>query len=187
MLVPLVLPFKIAALIVLVVGSVIVVVFWRRGNRLHEVLALTAFIGLATMLPLTLAVNSILDPMRYRIFQFATAAQITDPYVQVPPTAVNITYDRQSTGHFARFTVPEPQLENWLQEQCDRGMPFDDASNNDGELLKKEIFQDYFGKYGWKYQPDFKEFSGWRAADGAGFTIWHSATTDTAVLRAGYW
>ncbi len=186
MLVPFVLPFKIAALLVLAAVVVVVAAFGRRGKCL-PLAALAGFIGIAALLPMTLAVSSIVDPMRYRIFQYATAASITDPYVQVPPTATDITYDRRSTGHSAQFTVTELELEAWLQELRDQGCPFDDTANDDGHLLDEELFQHYFGKFGWTFQPDFKEYSGWRAANYAGFTVWHSATTDTAVLEAGYW
>ncbi len=187
MLVTFVLPFKIAAVIVLAVGSLVVVVFWRRGNRLGEVVGWTATIGLAVMPAVIVGVKSYVDPLRYRIFKCATAAAITDPYVLVPASATNIIYDKQWTGHFAQFAVTEQDSEIWLQELRDRGLPFDDTFSNSGDLLSKEMFQEYFGKYGWKYQGDFKEFDGPCADNGAGFWIWHSASTDTAVLRAGYW
>lgn len=187
MLVTFVLPFKIAAAIVLAVGSLIVVIFWRRGNRLGEVVSWTATIGLAVMPAVVVGVKSYVDPLRYRIFNCATAAAVTDPYVMVPGTATSIIYDKQWTGHFAQFTVTEQELEVWLHELRDQGLPFDDTCSNRGSLLGKEMFQEYFGKYGWTYQSDFKEFDGPWADNGAGFEVWHSASTNTAVLRAGYW
>ena len=187
MLVPFVLPFLIAASVVLVVGSLVVIISWRRGSHLGETVLLTAFLGIAAMLPLTIAVKSYVDSLRYRVFRCATPADIADPYVEVPPTAVNITYGKQPMGHSAQFTVTEPELEAWLQTLRDQGYPFDRTSDSNGQSLARQIFLSHFGVYKWKYRPDFKEFAGPRASDGAGFTVWHSASTNTAVLKAGYW
>jgi hypothetical protein len=187
MLVTFVLPFKIAAVIVLAVGSLVVVVFWRRGNRLREVVGWTATIGLAVMPAIIVGAKSFVDPLRYRIFKCATAAAITDPYVMLPASATNIIYDKQPTGHYAQFTVTKAGLDTWLTTLRAQGLPFDDTASNEGYMLSKEMFQEYFGKYGWKYQADFKELDGPWSERGTGFSVWHSASTNTAVLRAGYW
>lgn len=190
MLVPFVLPFKITAVLLLVLGLVSVVVFVWRGNRFSSVLGVTTLVCFTLFIPSCAGIYRILEPIRYREFHYGTAVEITDPYILLPESATDITYHKYHWGHRARFTVTEENLVGWLSQLREDGLPFSSDEENVFVYTKpipREYFDEYFGECEWPFVDDLMQIQGPWADNGAGFQLWHSPKTNTAYLLAGYW
>jgi hypothetical protein len=193
MLWPLILPFQIifyflvGMLIVAVIGLRVVKREWRR-----PFLWALGLIGLVFALAFPFVMNEI-DARRFGVFRYATINDVQDLRVTryLPPTAHDIIVDKQRQGFRARYKITEAALSAYTDDLWrkygDRAkVPRDEmgtSSPGGSDTHKHE-----FGDLNWPMLPaDAKEFNSPRAANSAGFFIWHSPSTGIAYERADYW
>lgn len=190
MLVPFILPFQITVVVLGVLVICAAVVFPRFGMKLVPAILLSFLLAGVAFVPLCAGIKSVVDAARYGGFAYGSATSITDPYIEVPPSATDITVYRTGMGHHARFTVAEDKLQTWLAgvraeyEQSWHGEPMIAATPF---ALTRDAFEYKFGTFGWEYPPDNSELLGPSAPDGGGFSIWYSPQQGKAYLRAAYW
>lgn len=179
MLYPLIFPLQLTA--AFVVGTCVVlgvVLALKRVNAVKGVVAVIATLVLAPI-PVLLATAWVVDMFRYGTFTYATASEITDGHVKLPPSASNITVVKYASGHQARFQVAEQELVAWLST-----IPRPQGS---APKYGPEDFSARFAEYGWLPPADIRFLEGPRAANGGGFNVWFSPSAATAWLDAGYW
>ena len=188
LLAPIVLPFQITVL-VFVVALVAIGVFFRRKTAF----AIALMFSFILFIPSCIGIAFIVDAVRYGHFEYATAVEISDPYVDVPKNARSVTLYKYSSGHEIRFASEKEELEKWMEAVDNRRKDFmaykpftrDNAIvENEG---RKQSFESLFGRRGWSMPDDVVRYSGWRSARGSGFDVWYSPSTRTGFIHAGYW
>src|SRR5262245_2312760 len=82
----------------------------RRAFVVATVLACLAF------LPVVIATGTILDKLRFGVFQYETFAEVNDVRIEryLPPKARQITVDKFAQGHRAKYTISESDLMAFL-------------------------------------------------------------------------
>lgn len=185
---PIVLPFQIT-LVILVVVLVSIGVFLRRKSAK----AIALIFSFILFIPSCAGVAFVVDAFRYGQFNYTSATDFRDPYVEIPKNAKSITLHKYSSGHEMRFTCEPEELASWMEAvdkhrknfidyepfELDEGL----ASNED----RNRFFESHFGRHGWKMPDDVVCYKGWRSGRGSGFDVWYSPTTKTGFVNAGYW
>ena len=192
MLWPIVLPLKIT--VGLLVGIVAVatasapLLKWKRTQTflISTIIAVLAFV------PTCVAVKSVVDSHRFGVSDVPEFADVDDARVEryLPPAARSITLDKSPMGYRARFTITQAELDQWLDGVWAQ-FSQDSIVRRRDENLKQKVGREFTGAIfeglDWKIPDDLFEYEGPIAANGAGFTIWYDAQTETAFQRGGYW
>ena len=190
MFVPFILPFQITATALGVLVVCAVLILPRFGMKLVPAILLSLLLAGIAFIPLCAGIKSVVDSARFGGFAYGSTASITDPYIEIPPSATDITVYRTGMGHHTRFTVPEDELQKWLvgvRAEYERSWHGDPMITASTRALTRDDFAVEFGTFGWEYPPDNFELVGPSAPNGAGFSIWYSPNQGKAYLRAGYW
>ncbi|WP_404308104.1 hypothetical protein [Neorhodopirellula lusitana] len=202
MLAPVVLPFQITCLILVVVWFAGVI--WLRAPK--RVGLLTLAVAFA-FIPSCTGVMFVVDAYRYGRFEYESTADIpSDGYIELPDAATDITLFRHGAGNFARFSIDTGELHGWidqqrsLQPELNAGLSWDNRENVDDEqatqheyirtemlVLNQELFALRFPETGWQYDPTMIQAQVSRSRRGGGYTIWHVPATGDTYLSASYW
>lgn len=172
-----VLPFQITAgivLAILVVGLFVLSVLRVKGRWPYE--ALVALLVVASV-PLFLAINAVMDRVRYGEFHYATVTQIEDPYIRLPPSATQIELFKFAHAHEAKFQVESGNLKTWLEQEGATLEPGFDPM----------LFKHRFKESGWEPEDGLIEYQGPSLSRGARFTVWHHPKSSRTYLKAWYW
>lgn len=188
MLAPIVLPFQITA-VVFIVALVGLGILLRRKTAFAIVLMLSFVL----FIPSCAGIAFIVDAFRYGQFEYTSAAEIRDHYVDIPMNASSVTLHKYSSGHEIRFNCEPEELAAWTEAVDSRRKdafdyrPFkldEGAISNDS---RKQSFESLFGRRGWSMPDDVVCYKGWRSRRGSGFDVWYSLENKTEFVRAGYW
>jgi hypothetical protein len=194
MLWPLVLPFQITvvAMIVLAIG-----VFWfakRRkwpaGSRVNSVICLPALL----FIPFLVATTFVADHFRFGMFHYPDYAAINDFRVEryMPQAATDITVFKHfgGNGYRARFKISQHDFYAWHDafwdkcgEYSNRNRPDDDGKT----ASDPEHFQRWFGQFNWSLPADAVNYQSPVAANGAHYEVEYSQSQGVAFITACYW
>jgi hypothetical protein len=184
---PFLLPAQVTA--ILLGGLVILAATFAPLVRIRRwrVALAAGLIAIVLFVPTCVGVGFALDSVRYGDFHFDRADEVWDDHVRLPPQAVDITYHKFASGHYARFTVDEWDLREWLRTfppPSGDGAPSGPTSASDFEFA--------FSNVAWTAPSDVaagrgRRYLGPRASNGAGFDVWYSPETREAFVSAGYW
>ncbi|WP_345689055.1 hypothetical protein [Novipirellula caenicola] len=157
--------------------------------------------SLILFIPSCTAVMFTVDQFRYGRFEYASSLEMPeDGYIELPPTAQNITLYRNGAGHWAKFSIEASALMEWI-EQMRALRPGLNTDVDDDEWVSNAIpqiqaemgklyaeeFANRFPETGWQYKPSMKRYYVSRSARGGGFRVWHTSKSGTAFLNASYW
>lgn len=191
-----VLPFMITAC---VMGSLILVVFILavilRRIRKRSIIWCLLLCPLL-FIPSCYLIKGVVDTMRFGNFTYPDATAVGNRRVArwLPPSAkeVKVYCWESSNGHVARFRIDKAVLVKWLddframkQRESDPDASAGVVANNPS--LRREEFDEKFGKLGGDYPPDNTALQGWCDMGGKGFLIWYSEKQGMAYMDAGYW
>lgn len=192
MLWPLILPFKITAAVIAAVIAILTLAAPRFKWRRRPVFFYSFIVGIVAFVPSFAGITSVIDMQRFGTFEHGTFADVEDFRVEryLPPAARDITLNKYGQGFRARFTISQAELDAELNAAW-REYGYRSATKRGGLRTQNPVsvssHEHNFGELDWPYIPDMKEYHGPRAANGAGFTLWYSPSTETAYERADYW
>ncbi len=139
-----------------------------------------------------MGIGLIVDAIRYGQFEYRTAAEIDDPYVEIPHNSTEITLHKYASGHEVRFTSEQEDLVTWMhsvvnrRQQLANATPFEKYQALKGDDLQR-LWDHDFGRRHWPMPDDVVRYQGSRSARGSGFDVWYSPSSRTGYVRAGYW
>lgn len=192
MLWPLELPVKITfwLLIAIVLLATIVSVKLKWSQRRTFVIAsLAAIIG---FIPSCSIVMRIVDARRFGVFEYASYSEVQDFRIErfLPPAAKNITLEKTSVGHRAKYSISESELKSyvdglWVAYGNYSAVP---RSNlKDGETVKSEEIETDFQGLNWPRMKAAVKFHSPVERDGGGATYFFDPTSGVTYHRVGYW
>ena len=182
---PAVLPIQITFLILLVIAFGLPLLLRRFTKNAIPIGCVVCLLG---SLPLLFAVGAIVDSIRYGEFQFETAGQSSDDYVELPSDATEITLHKYASGHEVKFKISRVKLEEWLTDITERRLVYADATPFElRESGDKMGFKNRFEYHNRKWSDETIKFEGWRSARGSGFDVWFCPKTKFAYVSDSYW
>ena len=152
----------------------------------------STIIAILALVPTWGAVKSVGDWHRFGVSDVPEFADVDDARVEryLPPAARSITLDKSPMGYRARFTITQAELDQWFDAvwvQFSEDSIVRRRDENQRQHVGPEFTGAIFEGLNWKIPKDLIEYNGPIAANGAGFTLWYDAQTQTAFQRAGYW
>ena len=103
----------------------------------------------------------------------------------IPPTATDITLQRDLLDHWARYTVSKEDLNAFLDERFARnGEELDSSSESGGP--DRELFMRAFADLGWVWTEEMVSYH-YTTSNGAGSTYYHDPTTRLTYQESAYW
>lgn len=196
MLWPLVLPFKITCVVMIVLVAAVTLaaplVRWKRWNMLglSVVLAAMAFI------PSCAGIMTVIDTQRFGVFHHATFDEVNDPRVEpwFPTAATDIRLHKSMQGFQAKYSIAEADLKKFMDGIWSRYGQYSTMSRTQiqtqldaGRLAVTSPADLNEGSPDWPPLTNPVVYMSPRAANGAGFTIWYSVEDGVAYQEAGYW
>ncbi|WP_437203353.1 hypothetical protein [Planctomicrobium sp. SH664] len=173
---------------------------WRR----RRTLMISSLLGVLLFVPSCLGIMGIVDRFRFGTFEFATASEVKDFRIErfLPPTATAITLRKDPTGHWARYSIPESDLQAFVEGLWKRSgehsaIPREElpsppraspvASASDTRTLIRSEFQRKFEATGWETPSTLLEMHGPVEPDGGGVIYFYDPITQAAYHRGRYW
>lgn len=176
---PLILPFLLTALTVALVSLVAVGILPMYGYSIRKTVVSTFCVSVILFIPFCVGISTIVDSLRYGTFSYRSAAEIRDPYVELPASATKITLVKYATGHFARFTAANDKIVEWLAMK--------NAKKDDSPVALSTALPKGIGQMGWPLYEVARLYRGPRTAWGGGFNVLYSPQQENAYLSADYW
>lgn len=103
----------------------------------------------------------------------------------IPPTATDITLRQDFLDHYALYTVPEADLNAFLNQRFARpGETLDSFSER--SPAKPETIGKVIGKLGWKVTKDTVRYS-YAASNGGVHDYYHDTKTGLTYQSSAYW
>ena len=103
----------------------------------------------------------------------------------IPPTATDITLQRDLLDHRATYTVSEEALNAFLDERFARsGEALDSFSERGG--VGREWFMRAYADLGWVWTEDMVQYS-YTTSNGAASAYYHDPTTGLTYQVSAYW
>ena len=187
---PVVLPLQITLGILVGVLVLALGLATKRKWKLGKTFVGTLVVSCVAFIPSCTVIMKVLDPYRFGVFEYETAADVSDKRVRhwLPVSAKAITVDQQRNGFRANFTVSEKELNEHLDEQWALyGKESIRDENSSGQPVNVKILEREFGGLKWQIFDDVIEFQGPVAGNGAGYSIWFSPSQAVAYQSGGYW
>lgn len=191
MLWPVILPFKITAAIfaVLVIALTLYAISLKR--RRAKVLVAIYALAFVFFIPSCIVVHVVTDYVRFGTFHYDKYSQVQDFRIEryLPPQSTNITLHKIGPGHWAKYTIAEEDLKDFLDHLWSQYPQYSVMSRSkleDGALASETAYYS-FEQLNWSPLKNAIAFSSPRAPNGAGATYYYDPVTRVAYHKANYW
>jgi hypothetical protein len=105
----------------------------------------------------------------------------------IPPTATDITLQRDLLDHWATYTVSEEDLNAFLDERFrTRGIGGDLDSYRERGPADRERFMTKYADLGWVWTEEMVQYH-YTTDNGAGSSYYHDPTTGLTYQDSAYW
>lgn len=192
MLWPIVLPAKITFWVLSGLVAIIVTISPVFGLKRGMAALVAGILACVVFIPSCTAVMSIVDARRFGVFHYDTYAEVDDFRIErfLPPGARDITLDKFSMGHRARYSISESELRAyvdglWQQYGEYSAIPRDEL--NDGSAVTYDDFGSWFDGLDWEPMETAIQFRSPVEEDGGGATYLFDVESEVVYHGAGYW
>lgn len=103
----------------------------------------------------------------------------------IPPTAADITLQRDLLDHYATYTVSEQDLNTFLDERFARNGKAIDSFSDRSRINPTHIGKP-IGRLGWAVTKETVVYS-YTASNGGGHKYYHDPTTGRTYQSSAYW
>ncbi len=188
---PIVLPFQITVvLVILLVGTLTVVAPRLKWNRV-KTFSIASASAFFLFVPACIGIHYIADVFRFGEFHYTSYADVNDFRVErtLPPGARNITLVKYASGFEAKYSISESDLKSFLDllwEQFGEHSAVE-RENPDWKVRRYDPMELVYLSNRWALPLAMIPLSTPRAANGAGATIYYDPVNQIAYHRAGYW
>jgi hypothetical protein len=192
MLWPFVLPLKITFYLMTGLVALLTVcapiMKWKRAT----VFAYSTSVACIAFIPSCTGIKELIDAHRFGVFHYESFTEVQDMRIErfLPPKSRDITLEKNAMRHRAKYSLSEPDLKAYLDEQWDKYGEYSASSRDqlrDGESVSAEEFADIFGDLGWPPPRNITQMHSPMEADGGGATYYFEPGSGTVFHRAGYW
>lgn len=192
MLWPIVLPFQLTSLIMVVAVVTVTIFAAAKGWKPGLAFLLASTVAFIAFIPSCTGIMLFLDARRFGVFQYASYDDVRDFRVEryLPPAAKAITLEKTAMGHRAKYSITETELREYIDQFWNKfghlsAVPRGDSTERD--TARPDEFERWFKDLGWPSPKHAICFHSPTEADGGGAIYFFDPDSGTAFHRAGYW